>query len=62
MSDYFFCENCGDIDSKLTVFRNLKKPYKNLCLCNYCADLPLKEITRREWREFERSYAETSLS
>lgn len=41
------CEHCGERFGRITMFSDLKEPYKNLTLCKKCEELPLKQIVRK---------------
>ncbi len=43
-----YCENCGSIQD-LACYDKLKAPNDNLVLCEDCADLPIKKITRKSF-------------
>jgi hypothetical protein len=48
--DKKYCENCGSLH-ELAYYTYIKPPYDNMCLCEKCADLPLKSIKRQEFPE-----------
>ncbi len=43
-----YCENCGSVHH-LFIYEDLKPPNKDICLCEDCADMPIKSIQRQDF-------------